>query len=55
MMLAYTLLTLVVRQQDYCEKLIGSLYSEEALAQGITTDKADILNASTPLRPLETE
>ena len=45
--------TLVVRQQDYCDKLIGSLYSPQALAQGITTDKADILNAATPLRQLE--
>ena len=45
--------SLVVRQQDYCEKLLGSLYSEDAISRGITTEKADILQASVPLRLLE--
>lgn len=45
--------TLVVRQQDYCEKVLGPLYSAEALARGITTEKADLLQASMPLRLLE--
>ncbi|MGI9366163.1 MAG: NAD(P)-binding domain-containing protein, partial [Rhizobiaceae bacterium] len=46
--------SLVVRQDDYCEKLLGSLYSAEAVAQGMTTDRADLLQASMPLRLLET-
>ena len=45
--------TLVVDQSDYCERLLGPLYSAEAVARGITTDKADILQAATPLRLLE--
>ena len=45
--------SLVVRQNDYCEKVLGALYSAEAVAKGITTDKADILQASVPLRLLE--
>ncbi|MEL6433123.1 MAG: NAD(P)/FAD-dependent oxidoreductase [Pseudomonadota bacterium] len=45
--------TLVVRQDDYCDKVLGPLYSKEALAKGITTQKADILQASVPLRLLE--
>ncbi|MEM9604909.1 MAG: NAD(P)/FAD-dependent oxidoreductase [Pseudomonadota bacterium] len=45
--------TLVVRQSDYCDKVLGPLYSAEAVARGITTDKADILQASMPLRLLE--
>lgn len=45
--------TLVVDQADYCERLLGPLYSAEALQQGITTEKADILQASMPLRLLE--
>ena len=45
--------SLVVRQADYCEKVLGPLYSAEAVANGITTDKADILQASMPLRLLE--
>jgi putative flavoprotein involved in K+ transport len=47
--------SLVVRQSDYCEKVLGPLYSAEAVAKGITTDKADILQASVPLRILETK
>ena len=45
--------TLVVDQVDYCERLLGPLYSEAAIQRGITTDKADILQASMPLRLLE--
>ncbi len=45
--------TLVVDQADFCERILGPLYSAEAVASGITTDKADILQASTPLRLLE--
>mgnify|MGYP001820334920 CR=1 FL=1 len=45
--------SLVVRQDDYCERVLGPLYSAEAVAKGITTDKADILQASVPLRILE--
>ncbi|MEM6986636.1 MAG: NAD(P)/FAD-dependent oxidoreductase [Pseudomonadota bacterium] len=45
--------TLVVRQADYCEKVLGPLYSAEAVAAGITTDKADILQAAMPLRLME--
>lgn len=45
--------TLVVDQSDYCDRLLGPLYSAEAVASGITTDKADILQASMPLRLME--
>lgn len=45
--------SLVVRQDDYCKKVLGPLYSAEAVAKGITTDKADILQSSVPLRILE--
>ena len=45
--------SLVVRQTDYCDRVLGPLYSAEAVAKGITTDKADILQASMPLRLLE--
>jgi len=45
--------TLVVDQSDYCTRILGPLYSAEAVARGITTDKADILQASMPLRLLE--
>ena len=45
--------TLVVRQSDFCERLMGRLYSAEAVARGITTDKADIIAASLPTRLLE--
>ena len=45
--------TLVVKQEDYCGTVLGSLYSQEALDKGITTDKADILMSSVPLRLLE--
>ncbi|MEP1206152.1 MAG: NAD(P)/FAD-dependent oxidoreductase [Rhizobiaceae bacterium] len=45
--------SLVVRQDDYCDRLLGSLYSAEAVQKGITTEKADLLQASIPLRMLE--
>ena len=45
--------TLVVDQTDYCERILGPLYSERALNNGISTDKADILQASMPLRMME--
>ncbi|MEM6620054.1 MAG: NAD(P)/FAD-dependent oxidoreductase [Pseudomonadota bacterium] len=45
--------SLVVRQDDYCTRLLGPLYSAEAVESGITTDRADILQASMPLRVLE--
>lgn len=45
--------TLVARQSDYCEKVLGPHYSAEAVAAGITTEKADILSASVPIRLLE--
>ncbi len=45
--------TLVVDQSDYCERLLGPLYSADAVARGITTDKADILQSATPLRLVE--
>ncbi|MEM6386408.1 MAG: NAD(P)/FAD-dependent oxidoreductase [Pseudomonadota bacterium] len=45
--------TLVVDQSDYCERILGPLYSAEAVQRGITTDKADILQAAMPLRLLE--
>lgn len=45
--------TLVVRQEDYCEKVLGPLYSEEALARGITTRIADVLQTAMPIRLLE--
>ena len=45
--------TLVVNQADYCERILGPLYSAEAVAKGITADKADILQASLPLRLFE--
>lgn len=45
--------TLVVRQQDYCDKVLGSLYSAEAVQQGITAQTADILQAAMPIRHLE--
>ncbi len=45
--------SLVVRQSDYCERILGPLYSAEAVAKGVTTDKADILQASMPLRMME--
>lgn len=45
--------SLVVRQDDFCRELLGPLYSAEAIAKGITTDKADILQAAMPLKLME--
>ena len=42
--------TLVVRSETLMKLAIGRLYSEEALAAGITTEKADFLGASVPFR-----
>jgi len=41
--------TLVVRSDSFM-KIVSRLYSEDALAAGITTDRADLLNASWPHR-----
>lgn len=40
--------TLVVKQKTLMEYALKPLYSEDALAAGITVDKADLINASTP-------
>ncbi len=40
--------TTVVKSETLMDLAFGDLYSEEALAQGITTDKADMLLASMP-------
>ncbi|MCB0126279.1 MAG: NAD(P)/FAD-dependent oxidoreductase, partial [Caldilineaceae bacterium] len=40
--------TTVVRSETLMELGIGRLYSEEALAAGITTERADLIDASTP-------
>ena len=40
--------THVVRSETLMELGLGPLYSEEALARGITTDKADMISASVP-------
>lgn len=45
--------TLVVRQSVYCKDLLGPLYSKEAVAAGITAEKADLLQSSLPIRSLE--
>ncbi len=45
--------SLVVRQADYCDRILGPLYSAQAIARGITTELADFLQASIPLRVLE--
>jgi putative flavoprotein involved in K+ transport len=46
--------SLVVRQDDYCDNVLGPLFSAEAVARGITTEKADLLQSSVPLRIMET-
>ncbi|MGL4405018.1 MAG: flavin-containing monooxygenase [Notoacmeibacter sp.] len=40
--------TLIVRSEPFTKLCFGALYSEEALANGITTQKADLLAASFP-------
>jgi putative flavoprotein involved in K+ transport len=42
--------TLVVRSESLMTLATGRLYSEEALASGITTEKADFIAASVPFR-----
>jgi putative flavoprotein involved in K+ transport len=44
--------TTVIRSEAMMEHAFKSLYSEEALARGISTEKADLLFASTPFRLL---
>src|SRR3954451_8194223 len=44
--------THIVRSQSLMEIGLGALYSEEALAGGITTEKADMIFASLPYRIL---
>lgn len=45
--------TLVVKQSVYCKKILGKLYSKEAVEQGISADEADFLFTSVPMRLLE--
>lgn len=42
--------TVVVRMETMMRENFAGLYSEEALKKGITTDKADLLFASVPIR-----
>jgi putative flavoprotein involved in K+ transport len=42
--------THIVRSDAAVELAFGSLYSEQALAKGITTDRADLIAASAPYR-----
>ncbi len=42
--------TLVVRSDTYFQHVTGKLYSEDALDAGIDTDRADLIQASVPLR-----
>ncbi|WP_129139437.1 NAD(P)/FAD-dependent oxidoreductase [Modicisalibacter coralii] len=44
--------THVVKSDSLMEHALGPLYSEEAVANGITTDKADLIFASIPYRLL---
>ncbi|WP_121062586.1 NAD(P)/FAD-dependent oxidoreductase [Chachezhania antarctica] len=45
--------TLIVRQETMTEVLLKQVYSQEAVDSGITTELADLLNASVPLRMQE--
>lgn len=40
--------TTVIKSESLMKLAIGQLYSEEALAAGITTERADLLDAATP-------
>lgn len=40
--------TTVIKSESLMELAIGQLYSEEALAAGITTERADLIDAATP-------
>jgi len=42
--------THIARSSSLMEYALGSLYSEQAVANGITVDKADLINASIPYR-----
>ena len=42
--------THVIKSETLMELALGGLYSEDALAKGITTDKADMIFASVPYR-----
>jgi putative flavoprotein involved in K+ transport len=42
--------TIVLRMETMMKEGFASLYSEEAVAKGITTDRADLIFASTPIR-----
>ena len=44
--------THIVRSEPLMEHGLGALYSEQAVAEGITTDKADLIFASIPYRLL---
>ena len=44
--------THVVKSETLMELALGALYSEEAVANGITTDKADLIFASLPYKVL---
>ena len=46
--------THIVRSEPLMKHGLGSLYSEEAVAAGVTTDKADLIFASIPYRLLPT-
>jgi putative flavoprotein involved in K+ transport len=42
--------THIVRSDSFTELALGPLYSEQALAEGVTTEKADMIFASLPYR-----
>jgi putative flavoprotein involved in K+ transport len=44
--------THIARSESLMDLALGGLYSEEALANGVTTEKADLLFASLPMRIL---
>ncbi|MBM6621972.1 NAD(P)/FAD-dependent oxidoreductase [Micrococcaceae bacterium RIT802] len=44
--------TLIVRSESLMETVLGPLYSEEAVANGIDADKADLMFASIPYKVL---
>ena len=46
--------THIVKSDSLMELSLGALYSEEAVAAGITTDKADLLFASIPFKIMHT-
>lgn len=47
--------TLVLRQTDYREKVLGPMYSASAVARGITADEADFLTLSVQMRQFEAD